>query len=95
MRMINRFVAAYKKSATSTSNSDNRVKCNYNQPPEEGRVCHVPVDEWKPCTSDNNFNYQRSAPCIFLKLNKVLVYKNFFLILTFKSSNLVIEYQLG
>lgn len=46
-------------------------KCDYNQPPPPGKVCDVDVKNWYPCTKENKYNYHKSAPCIFLKLNKV------------------------
>ncbi|XP_077300786.1 sodium/potassium-transporting ATPase subunit nervana 3 isoform X2 [Arctopsyche grandis] len=70
---IETFLETYKK---GTSATDNRVRCDYNKSPlEDGKVCNVPVEEWKPCTSSNNFNYHKSAPCIFLKLNKIYNWK--------------------
>lgn len=50
----------------------NIFKCDYDKPPEPGRVCNVDVLNWKPCIKENKFNYHKSAPCIFLKLNKVI-----------------------
>lgn len=47
-------------------------KCDYNQPPPPGKVCDVDVKNWYPCTKENKYNYHKSAPCIFLKLNKVI-----------------------
>lgn len=46
-------------------------KCDYNQPPPPGKVCDVDVKNWYPCIKENRYNYHKSAPCIFLKLNKV------------------------
>ncbi|KYN37501.1 Sodium/potassium-transporting ATPase subunit beta-2 [Trachymyrmex septentrionalis] len=46
-------------------------KCDYNQPPPPGKVCDVDVKNWYPCTKENRYNYHKSAPCIFLKLNKI------------------------
>ncbi|XP_017880937.1 sodium/potassium-transporting ATPase subunit beta-2-like [Ceratina calcarata] len=50
-------------------------KCDYNQPPPPGKVCDVDVKNWHPCTKENKFNYHKSAPCIFLKLNKIYGWK--------------------
>lgn len=50
-------------------------KCDYNQPPPPGKVCDVDVKNWYPCTKENKYNYHKSAPCIFLKLNKVTFLK--------------------
>jgi hypothetical protein len=53
------------------------VDCNYSTKPEDGKVCAVNVDAWDPCTSDKNFDYVNSRPCIFIKLNKVGLLFNF------------------
>lgn len=45
--------------------------CSYDQPPARGQLCNVDVANWAPCTKENNYNYYRGAPCIFLKLNKI------------------------
>lgn len=42
-------------------------------PPDSGKVCDVQVDNWYPCISSAQYNYNSSegGPCIFLKLNKI------------------------
>jgi sodium/potassium-transporting ATPase subunit beta len=49
----------------------NAFNCDYNQLPPPGQVCNVDIKNWAPCTQENNYNYHKSAPCIFLKLNKI------------------------
>lgn len=49
----------------------NIYNCDYTSPPPAGQVCDVDIKNWSPCTQENNYNYHRSAPCIFLKLNKI------------------------
>ena len=34
-------------------------------------MCEVDVKDWGDCSRDQFFNYYRSSPCIFLKLNKI------------------------
>ncbi|XP_026475245.1 sodium/potassium-transporting ATPase subunit beta-2 [Ctenocephalides felis] len=68
---IDNFLHEYRKN----ENVENRVSCDYNNYPQEGKVCDVPVDNWSPCTADNQYNFHRSAPCIFLKLNKIYGWK--------------------
>lgn len=29
------------------------------------------IKNWAPCVQENNYNYHKSAPCVFLKLNKI------------------------
>lgn len=53
--------------------------CVYGKKRMDGKVCPVDVDKkFSRCTSDNNFGYASSSPCIFLKLNKVRQLTRFF-----------------
>ncbi|XP_063914348.1 sodium/potassium-transporting ATPase subunit beta-2-like isoform X1 [Zophobas morio] len=45
--------------------------CSYTEWPTETEVCEVDVKDWGDCSRDQFFNYYRSSPCIFLKLNKI------------------------
>lgn len=63
------FPVAYQKQDSNTN--DARVKCTYSQGPKQGEVCDVDISLWKPCVSEEHYNYQNHGPCIFLKLNKV------------------------
>lgn len=45
--------------------------CSYTELPTETEVCEVDVKDWGDCSRDQFFNYYRSSPCIFLKLNKI------------------------
>lgn len=49
----------------------NIYNCDYNQPPPAGQVCDVNIQKWEPCTKENTYDYHKSAPCVFLKLNKI------------------------
>ncbi|XP_065346789.1 sodium/potassium-transporting ATPase subunit beta-2-like [Cloeon dipterum] len=68
---IDRFLEEYKKAGQTPGVGQNKVICDYNNPPAEGKVCDVPIKDWSPCISENGYNYKKSAPCIFLKLNKI------------------------
>ncbi|KAF4527772.1 hypothetical protein B566_EDAN015828 [Ephemera danica] len=68
---IDRFLTVYKKADGNSNTNQNRIECNYNTPVPEGKVCDVNIENWTPCISSNHFNYQKSGPCIFLKLNKI------------------------
>lgn len=46
-------------------------KCSYTQPAQRGQVCDIDVKIWKDCVRDQHYNYHKSSPCIFLKLNKI------------------------
>lgn len=70
-RALDSFLQAYNKTGKGASNQENRVHCDYGKPAPPGKVCDVLIGEWNPCTKTNFYNYQNSAPCIFLKLNKI------------------------
>ncbi|GAB0095243.1 Sodium/potassium-transporting ATPase subunit beta-2 [Sergentomyia squamirostris] len=50
---------------------ENRVDCDFDHPPPEGKVCNVPANSWDPCIAQKKYNFPKSSPCIFLKLNKI------------------------
>lgn len=47
--------------------------CSYSKFPSNNKVCPVDVSDktFKGCTKSNDYGYTSSAPCIFLKLNKI------------------------
>lgn len=51
----------------------NRMDCDFNKHPTDGRVCRVEVSpqNYGICTPDNKYGYNKGSPCVFLKLNKV------------------------
>ncbi|EDX04013.1 GD22540 [Drosophila simulans] len=61
----------YKVPGLTPGRGQNIYNCDYNQPPPKGQVCDVDIKTWSPCTKENNYSYHKSAPCIFLKLNKI------------------------
>jgi hypothetical protein len=63
--------AVYRKPGLTPGRGQNIYNCDYDRPPNENQVCDVDVKDWFPCTQENHFNYHKSAPCIFIKLNKV------------------------
>lgn len=53
----------------------NQVPCSFEKRAEKGQVCAANIDQdFGECTYANNFGYDKSRPCIFLKLNKVNSY---------------------
>ncbi|XP_031834286.1 sodium/potassium-transporting ATPase subunit beta-2 [Nomia melanderi] len=68
---LDTFLAEYHKSPTFTNGTKRRVACDYWKPPATGRVCDVDMSSWGQCTKENKYGYNKSAPCIFLKLNKI------------------------
>ncbi|XP_032668439.1 sodium/potassium-transporting ATPase subunit beta-2-like [Odontomachus brunneus] len=45
--------------------------CNYTMPAKNGNVCAVDVNNWGPCSPSQQYGFNNSAPCIFIKLNKI------------------------
>ncbi|XP_076255063.1 sodium/potassium-transporting ATPase subunit beta-2-like isoform X1 [Rhynchophorus ferrugineus] len=45
--------------------------CSHSDFPNDDEVCEVDVREWGRCNKDEFFDYHRSSPCIFLKLNRI------------------------
>uniref|UniRef100_A0ABD2XP98 Sodium/potassium-transporting ATPase subunit beta-2 n=1 Tax=Trichogramma kaykai TaxID=54128 RepID=A0ABD2XP98_9HYME len=70
-RALDKFLQVYNKTGIGAVNQDNRILCDYGKPVPQGKVCDVLIHDWHPCTKANFYNYQKSAPCIFLKLNKI------------------------
>lgn len=68
---LDKFLEVYKKPGLLPGGGQNKQTCDYGQLPAPGKVCDVDIKNWTPCTHDNNYNYHKSAPCIFLKLNKI------------------------
>jgi len=64
------FFTVYKRPGNVPGEGTNTVVCDYSNYPGD-KVCYVNPDEWGSCSSANHYSYHRSAPCIFLKLNKV------------------------
>ena len=62
----------YKKPGLTPGHGQNIDTCSYEMESNENKVCDVSFREWEPCTEENNFNYHKSAPCVFIKLNKVI-----------------------
>lgn len=53
----------------------NKIHCDYDRFPGEGETCAVDPTKWSPCIASNDYKYPDSAPCIFLKLNKIYGWK--------------------
>ncbi|XP_015608295.1 sodium/potassium-transporting ATPase subunit beta-2 [Cephus cinctus] len=68
---LEKFLEVYIKPGLTPGRGANIHNCDYNQLPASGQVCDIDVKNWDPCIVENSFNYHKSAPCIFLKLNKI------------------------
>uniref|UniRef100_A0A6M2DRV4 Putative sodium/potassium-transporting atpase subunit beta-2-like protein n=1 Tax=Xenopsylla cheopis TaxID=163159 RepID=A0A6M2DRV4_XENCH len=69
---IDEFLAPYKNRSRLPSHGENQMFCDYQKGPNTAnRVCAVNMDLWGVCTSQENYGFGKSAPCVFLKLNRI------------------------
>ncbi|XP_018325786.1 sodium/potassium-transporting ATPase subunit beta-1 [Agrilus planipennis] len=69
VKLLDQFFDAYKKKVEV--NKQNQVNCDFDRPPQNGQVCTVDLDSFGPCSPTNEYGYNSSSPCVFLKLNKI------------------------
>lgn len=68
---LNEFLKDYEILGTSLGQGQNVQNCDYRHYPEHGQVCLVDYKSFGICNKENHFNYHKSGPCIFLKLNRI------------------------
>jgi sodium/potassium-transporting ATPase subunit beta len=52
--------------------SQNFYNCDYGNEPPAGKVCNFEVNNFgSPCSQENDYNYHRQSPCVFLMLDKI------------------------
>lgn len=71
VKSLEEFLHDYRTPGTTPGLGANIYNCDYGNYPPSGQVCNVDIYKFHPCTEKNLFNYHKSAPCIFLKLNKI------------------------
>ncbi|XP_055595814.1 sodium/potassium-transporting ATPase subunit beta-1-like [Uranotaenia lowii] len=65
------FLQPYKNQSLLVTGGKNQVICDFNSPPSAGNVCAVDVSQMGPCTANHGYGFNKSAPCIFIKLNRI------------------------
>lgn len=65
------FLAPYRDHELLPGGGKNQVPCDFDTKLNPGQVCEVDVKQFTPCTSEQGYSYNKSAPCIFVKLNKI------------------------
>ncbi|XP_055545950.1 sodium/potassium-transporting ATPase subunit beta-2-like [Wyeomyia smithii] len=68
---LNEFLAPYNDPTLLPGGGKNQVICDFNTPPTGGNVCAVDVSKLGPCSTSEGYSYNKSAPCIFIKLNRI------------------------
>ncbi|XP_076232639.1 sodium/potassium-transporting ATPase subunit beta-2-like [Calliopsis andreniformis] len=69
--LIDKFLAEYINSTLLPNGGRNQQICNYETPVKPGHVCAVEVNNWGPCSPDQQYGFNNSAPCVFIKLNRI------------------------
>ncbi|XP_055639513.1 sodium/potassium-transporting ATPase subunit beta-2-like [Toxorhynchites rutilus septentrionalis] len=68
---IDDFLTPYKDISKLIGNGKNQVICDVNSPPTGGNVCAFDTSKLGPCSSEQGYSYNKSAPCMFIKLNRI------------------------
>lgn len=61
----------YINSSLLPNGGRNQQICSYNMPAKPDHVCAVDVNNWGPCSPNQQYGFNNSAPCVFIKLNRV------------------------
>ncbi|XP_033309686.1 sodium/potassium-transporting ATPase subunit beta-2-like isoform X1 [Bombus bifarius] len=69
--LLDKFLEEYINSSTLPNGGRNQQICNYNTPVKPGHVCAVDVNNWGPCSPSQQYGFNNSAPCVFIKLNRI------------------------
>lgn len=67
---IDAFLAPYVDNTLLPGGGKNQAICD-NAPPKPGQVCAFDVTKLNECSAGQGYGYNRSAPCIFIKLNRI------------------------
>jgi sodium/potassium-transporting ATPase subunit beta len=66
--VIEDFLSEY---TNTRRHANNVVLCDYDRFPRPGSVCIPEYKDWFPCTKENNFGFDKSSPCVFIRFNKI------------------------
>ncbi|XP_065343929.1 sodium/potassium-transporting ATPase subunit beta-2-like isoform X1 [Cloeon dipterum] len=70
-KQLDKFLDVYRRPGLTPGRGQNIHNCDFDNPPPTGKVCEVDVKNWYPCNTENNYDFHKGSPCIFLKLNKI------------------------
>jgi sodium/potassium-transporting ATPase subunit beta len=54
-----------------THTAANQKNCDFDTLPNKGQVCKLDIASFGACTAEHAYGYNNSAPCFFLKLNRI------------------------
>ncbi|XP_054007404.1 sodium/potassium-transporting ATPase subunit beta-2-like isoform X5 [Hylaeus anthracinus] len=69
--LLDIFLKEYTNSTLLPNGGRNQQICSYDTPVKPGHVCAVDVNNWGPCSPEQQYGFNNSAPCVFLKLNRL------------------------
>jgi sodium/potassium-transporting ATPase subunit beta len=55
----------------STRSEGKQKICDFGNPPNGNQVCKLDITQFGDCIKEKEYGYGNSAPCIFLKLNRI------------------------
>ncbi|KAL2719454.1 sodium/potassium-transporting ATPase subunit beta-2-like [Vespula squamosa] len=70
-KILDKFLEEYIDSSLLPNGGRNQQICSYTQEPKDGNVCAVDVNNWGPCSPKQQYGFNNSAPCVFIKLNRI------------------------
>ncbi|KYM85349.1 Sodium/potassium-transporting ATPase subunit beta-2 [Atta colombica] len=68
---LDKFLENYINPSLLPNGGRNQQICSYNKPAKSGNVCAIDVNNWGPCSPNQQYGFNNSAPCVFIKLNKI------------------------
>ncbi|KYQ53878.1 Sodium/potassium-transporting ATPase subunit beta-2 [Trachymyrmex zeteki] len=68
---LDQFLENYISPSLLPNGGRNQQICSYNKPAKPGNVCAVDVNNWGPCSPNQQYGFNNSAPCVFIKLNRI------------------------
>lgn len=69
--LLDKFLEPYRVPQKLPGGGKNQQICDFDQPPQTGKVCAVNVKNFHPCTMEMGYSFNKSSPCIFIKLNRI------------------------
>ena len=68
-------ITAYNDSKLLSNGGQNQKHCDFDSYPRDDQVCALDISQLKDCSSSNGYGFNKSAPCVFLKLNRIFGWK--------------------
>jgi sodium/potassium-transporting ATPase subunit beta len=65
------FLLPYRNNKILPGGGKNQKICDFDNLPGANQVCALVVDDFGPCSTQQGYSFNKSSPCIFLKLNRI------------------------